>query len=629
MTDDPFIPKVPEIPKDLRDLLHYPQSPTAQSWVDRGTVEIDASQIEDAIASEYQAMVQMALDNSVDGVVIIAPPDETEPPRIRFVNSTFCRITGKREDRVLGRELEIFGIAESDQAVRDALLHPLCQRRSFEGEASALRQNGTRYTLRLIMVPIHGKGEQVDLWVAYLRDVTEQKAQIASLEHQALHDVLTGLPNRALLLKKLEEAIERAKTENELVGLLVMDLDRFKEVNDTFGHHYGDKLLQQVAERLLDEIRSGQTVARMGGDEFSLVLPAISDTGETVRTARRMINALQYPFEIEDQRFEVGTSIGIALYPEHGEDATTLLRRADASMYKAKREGIGFSVFTADLENVDPQALSLGVELRQAIESGMMELYYQPKIHLRSGTVMGVEALARWNNWDGMVLPDLFIPLAERTGLIGNLTEWAIDSALAQCRDWKERDYLIPVAINISGKSFHEHVLPQKIFQKLQHFGLEPSQLKIEITESSVLDDPPQALAILSLLQSLGIRLSLDDFGTGYSSLTHLRQLPVDEIKIDKSFVMGMRTSEGDAAIVRTLIDLGHSLGRQVVAEGVADDETCRILYDLGCDVAQGYCFTPPLPAERLISWLERNDWGRSIWRRIISPATETGQVFE
>ena len=627
MSDDTFIPKVPEVPMDLRDLLHYPES-TSSTWEDRGTVELDISRIEGSISRQHQSMIQMALDNSVDGVVIITPPDVSHPPLVQFVNSTFCRITGFEESAVLGRELEIFRVPESDEAVRDALLHPLCQRKSFEGEATALRKDGTRFTLGLTMVPIHGDGEQVELWVAYLRDVSDQKAQIATLEHQALHDVLTGLPNRALLLKRLEEGIEKARVEQELVGLLVMDLDRFKEVNDTFGHHYGDKLLQQVAERLRDELRANQTVARMGGDEFSLVLPSIDDTGETVRTARRLINALQYPFEIEDQRFEVGTSIGIAIFPEHGADATTLLRRADASMYKAKREGIGFSVFTSDLENVDPQALSLGVELRQAIDNGMMELYYQPKVHLRTGAVIGVEALARWNNWDGMVLPDLFIPLAERTGLIGNLTEWAIDAALQQCREWQDRDYLIPVAINISGKSFHEHVLPQKIFQKLQHYGLEPTQLKIEITESSVLDDPPQALAILSLLQSLGIRLSLDDFGTGYSSLTHLRQLPVDEIKIDKSFVMGMTTSEGDAAIVRTLIDLGHSLGRQVVAEGVADDDTCRALHDLGCDIAQGYCFTPPLPAERLISWLERNDWGRSVWKRIVQPADEDGQVF-
>ncbi|MBW3670289.1 MAG: EAL domain-containing protein [Acidobacteria bacterium] len=627
MRDETFIPKIPEVPKDLRELLHYPRG-AESSWVDRATVEIDISRLEGAISSEYQSMVQMALDNSVDGVVIITPPDETRPPRVRFVNSTFTRITGMNQDDVLGRELEVFRVPESDEAVRDALLHPLCQRRSFEGEATALRKNGTRYTLRLTMVPIHGDGELVDLWVAYLRDVSEQKAQIASLEHQALHDVLTNLPNRALLLQRLDEAIERAKVEGELVGLLVMDLDRFKEVNDTFGHHYGDKLLQQVADRLREELRGSQTVARMGGDEFALVLPSIDDTGETVRTARRLINALQYPFEIEEQRFEVGTSVGIALFPEHGDDATTLLRRADASMYRAKREGIGFSVFTADLENVDPQALSLGVELRQAIDNGMMELYYQPKIHLRTGTVTGVEALARWNNRDGMVLPDLFIPLAERTGLIGHLTDWAIDAALQQCREWQDRDLVIPVAVNISGKSFHEHVLPQNIFQKLQQYGLEPNQLKIEITESSVLDNPPQALAILSLLQSLGIRLSLDDFGTGYSSLTHLRQLPVDEIKIDKSFVMGMSTSEGDAAIVRTLIDLAHSLGRQVVAEGVADDETCRALYDLGCDVAQGYCFTPPLPADRLIGWLERNDWGRSVWNRIITPSDEDGKVF-
>ncbi|HUO84235.1 MAG TPA: EAL domain-containing protein, partial [Thermoanaerobaculia bacterium] len=571
-----------------------------------------------SLSTMQQAFVRMAIDHSADGVLIITPPEDGKSPRVLFANRAFCRLSGMSEEEIIGHDVQIFRVEESDRAVHDAMLHPLCQRQPFEGEAIAVRKDQSEYTLNLLLVPIHDEMGEVRLWLAYLRDVSDQKAKLATLEHQALHDALTGLPNRALLLDRLEQSILQARHRGTAAGLMITDLDRFKEINDTFGHHFGDALLQQVGDRLRDVVPDSNTVARMGGDEFAVVLPAISDAGETMRVARRILNALEHPFTVEAQQFDVGISIGIAMFPDHGNDAATLLRRADTAMYSAKREGIGYAVYTQDLDTEDPGLLSLRVELRLAIERNELRTYYQPKVHLSTGLVTRVEALARWQHPEkGLIFPDRFIPLAERTGLIEPLTDWVLDDVLRQCREWQDRGLPLHVAINLSSKSLQEHVLPQRIYSRLQYWGVDPSRLKLEITENSIMSNPPQALALVSLLQSVGVRLSLDDFGTGYSSLVHLRQLPVDEIKIDKSFVMGMRTSEGDAAIVRAMIDLGHNLGRQVVAEGVEDDETCRRLIAMGCDLAQGYCFTPPIPAEALVEWLTENNWGVKVWQRI------------
>ena len=618
---------LPELPVSIREVLNVSE---VSHWDTGKTVAVELSQLrQDEL--DRDALVQMAIEHAADGIAILSPPQPGQGLRAKYVNQSFTRITGLTADEVAGEDLRVFGIGQSDEALVDAMMHPLCQRRSFEAEAEARRANGTEYLLRLLLVPIHVDKENyaVRLWVAYLRDVSEERAQVQTLEHQATHDDLTGLPNRGLLFDRLEKAIDRAGGSEEKIGLLIMDLDRFKEVNDTFGHHYGDSLLQEVARRLLDEVERDQTIARMGGDEFALVIPRLSDPGEAIRVARRLTNALEYPFEIEQYRFEVGASVGISVYPDHGGDAATLMRRSDAAMYKAKREGIGFSMFTADLEQEDPASMSLAVELREAIRNGWLEMFYQPKVHLRTGVVVGVEALARWRRRDGYILPDVFIRLAEKTGMIGSLTEWAIDTVLEQCAEWRKVGKPLSVAVNVSGRSFHEHILPQKIFDKLQRLGLEPQHFKLEITESNILADPPQALAILSLLRSLGLRISLDDFGTGYSSLTHLRQLPVDEIKIDKSFVMGMSSSEADAAIVRAMVDLAHSLGRQVVAEGVADSNLCRRVAEIGVDVAQGYCFTPPLPAPRLEEWLEATNWGKDAWSRNMKPDSSRDRVFD
>ncbi|HEU5163227.1 MAG TPA: EAL domain-containing protein, partial [Thermoanaerobaculia bacterium] len=577
-----------------------------------------------AAASPRTDLARIAIENAPDAIVILTPPGDGTLPRILFVNQAFCRMSGTSAEEVIGQPFEIFRAGENERPVHDILLHPLSQHSPFEGEATAYRRDGTEYFIEVLLVPIHGAASQVTHWVAYMKDVSERKAQVAILEQQALHDMLTRLPNRTLLLDRVDQAVRLARRSGAPVGLMLLDLNGFKEVNDTLGHHTGDIVLQQVAARLRELMRESDTVARLGGDEFAFVLPTARDAASAYRVGQKVLRALESPFVVEGARCEIGASIGIAMFPEHGSDAETLMKRADTAMYDAKRRGAHCTVYTPQLEAHGGHGISIGAELRQALENGELELYYQPKIHLRTGLMTRVEALVRWNHPErGLVQPDAFIPAAEKSGLIRNLTEWVIHAALEQSQKWQDQMLPIHVAVNLSAKVLQEHLLPQIIANALEKWRVPPQSLKIEITESSIMADPQHAFAILSLLQSLGVRLSLDDFGTGYSSLMHLRQLPVDEIKIDKSFVMGMATSAGDAAIVRATIDLGHNLGMQVVAEGVDNEWTCKILTELGCDLAQGYYLSPPLPAPQLVDWLSETGWGLSRWQKMIATKVE------
>jgi diguanylate cyclase (GGDEF)-like protein/PAS domain S-box-containing protein len=551
-----------------------------------------------------------AIHVAVDGIAIMTPAVEAVGPRIAFVNDGFCAIYDCARDEVIGQTPLAFGIVERQKSIFDALLQHVFEQRPFGAEATAYRANGSEFELELQLVPIHDAG-QLTHWVAFIRDVTIAKHEVTSLRHQAMHDALTGLPNRTLLFDALERAIERARSESTAVTLMLMDLDRFKEVNDTFGHHFGDALLRQVAFRLHNQLRNDDVVARLGGDEFAIVLTRTTDVQAAAIMGRRILNALEQPFVIESQVLEVGASIGIALYPAHGTDARTLLRNADVAMYSAKEKQSGYSFHSHETEARSPEQLSLAVELRTAIEKNQLVLHYQPKLHLSTGLATRAEVLIRWDHpTRGHLGPGQFIPLAERTGIIRSVTDWLLDRSMEQCRKWQDAGAPIHVAVNISAKSLLDQALPGKVQAALDRWKIDPRFLKIEITESSFMADPAHALAILSMLQSMGVRLSVDDFGTGYSSLTHLRQMPIDEIKIDKSFVTTMRDNEADAAIVRTVIDLAHNLGKQVCAEGVEDEATWRMLRDLGCDLAQGFWIARPMPADELLVWLSETSWG-------------------
>jgi len=566
--------------------------------------------LEQRYQTEQLRLLGTAVHVTGQGIAILTPAVEALGPRIAFVNDGFCSIFGRDREEVIGETPAIFGIVESQQAIADALLHHVFEHRPFEADVTARRKDGKEIEIDLQLIPVDDAGE-ITHWVAFIRDVTAVKNQFVALRHQAMHDALTGLPNRTMLFDRLDRAIEEARRARGSMALLLMDLDRFKEVNDTFGHHFGDVLLKAVSFRLTNQLTPSDMVARLGGDEFAIVLADAVDSRSVAMAARRILNTLQQPFVVDGQVLEVGASIGIALYPTHGTDARTLLRRADVAMYSAKQSQVGYTFHRDDREPRTAEQLSLVVEMRHALERNEFELYYQPKLHLRSGLVTRAEVLLRWNHpTRGTLAPSMFIPIAERTGLIRTISDWLLDRALQQCRAWQDNGAPIHLAVNLSAKSLQEQTLPSKINEVLKKWSIDPRFLKIEITESSIMADPAHALAIMSMLQSMGVRLSIDDFGTGYSSLTHLRELPVDEIKIDKSFVLGMLTSDADAAIVRTVIDLAHNLGKQVCAEGVEDAETLARLKEMGCDLAQGYWISRPVTAGEFMQWLVDTSWG-------------------
>jgi diguanylate cyclase (GGDEF)-like protein len=426
------------------------------------------------------------------------------------------------------------------------------------------------------------------------------------LRHQALHDGLTGLPNRSLLYSRLKRAIAAAgRGDKRLAALMLIDLDRFKEVNDTLGHDHGDELLVEVAVRLRGALRRGDTLARLGGDEFAVLLPELPERAAVAELAGRLQDALGRPFALRGVAVELEASIGVALCPDHGDDVHTLVQRADVAMYDAKRAQAGIATYSAERDPYSADRLGLLAELRRAIERDELVLHYQPKVSVDGGEVIGVEALVRWQHpTRGLLGPVEFVPLAERTGTVAELTRWVVATALRQARAWIEAGRPLPVAVNLAAANIVDVTLPDAIAALLAEHGVPGGLLECEISEHTVMADPLRAMEVLGRLRDMGLRLSLDDFGTGHSSLAYLKRLPLDEVKIDRSFVAGMTQDENDAVIVRSTIDLARNLGLDVVAEGVEDAATLHGLGELRCDVAQGFHLSRPLPAEELDAWL-------------------------
>jgi diguanylate cyclase (GGDEF)-like protein len=443
-------------------------------------------------------------------------------------------------------------------------------------------------------------------WIL-LDAVRRNRDQAAASRHQALHDPLTGLPNRILFHDRLEQALRHAEREQEPLAVLMVDLDRFKEVNDTMGHANGDLLLQLVGPRLRAVLRARDTIARMGGDEFAVLLPG-TDIAGSLKVAASLHDALEEPFPLNGVTVETEASVGIAHYPEHGADAEILLQRADVAMYIAKDQRSGHALYSPENDPYDPNRLALVGELRRAISDDELVLHYQPKIDLQTNAVSGVEALVRWRHpVRGLLAPMEFVPLAEHTALMRPLTLWVLDHALAQSRAWREQGLELRVAVNLAVPSLLDAQLGDDVARLLAKHDVPAHLLELEITESSIMTDPQRAIAKLEELSAMGVRLAIDDFGTGYSSLSYLKSLPVDELKIDKSFVMNMQASADDGVIVRSTIDLGRNLGLAVVAEGVETEDAFAQLQDLGCDEAQGFLMSRPVPAEDLTAWLA--DW--------------------
>ena len=428
-------------------------------------------------------------------------------------------------------------------------------------------------------------------------------------EHQSLHDSLTGLPNRRLFHHCVNDALGQSGGDGPTVAVMLMDLDRFKEINDTLGHEVGDLVLRDVGARLNRKLRGRGTIARLGGDEFAILLPDAISIDEALEEAHELLRALDAPFVTQELSIDVDASIGLALSPMHGTKAATLLQHADVAMYTAKHRQGGVEVYEPESDQHSRRRLSLASELREAVEARHLEMHYQPVVCMADGTVVGAEALARWeHSTHGWVAPDEFIPLAEHTSLIRPLTLFVLEEALAQAALWRSSGRTMSVSVNLSARSLLDLSLPQDIARLLLEFGVPASGLTLEITESSIMSDPGRTEAVLERLHLLGVGLSIDDFGTGYSSLSYLKRLPVDQVKIDKSFVINMAGDENDAAIVRSTIDLGHNLGLRVVAEGVEDHLAWDRLLAFGCDLAQGYFVSRPLSASVFNEWLAETD---------------------
>jgi len=443
-----------------------------------------------------------------------------------------------------------------------------------------------------------------------VQDITELKAKTEALEHQALHDALTDLPNRTLLHERLQQAIREGRRNDKKLALLMMDLDRFKEINDTLGHHFGDLLLMQVSRRLLEVLRGSDTVARLGGDEFA-VLAVVSDEEDAVGVADKIREIIDKEFVVEDHILSIGISIGIAMFPRDGDDVNTLIQKADVAMYMAKQTNSGYALYDSQQDPHSLNRLTLIAELRHAIEFNELELYYQPKVDLKTRRVSAIEALVRWRHpRRGLMEPDLFIPIAEQTGLIRPLTHWVLTEAVQQIAHWRKTGLAIDMAVNLSGSNLHDIQLPTFVRRLVEAWQVEPSWLVLEITESAIMSNPSSAMDILLELDTMGVNLSVDDFGTGYSSLGHLKQLPVDEIKVDRSFVMEMAENENDAVIVRATIDLAHNLGLKVIAEGVETEDVLQMLKVLNCDMVQGYFVSRPLSRDDFMQWLNDSPWG-------------------
>ena len=421
-----------------------------------------------------------------------------------------------------------------------------------------------------------------------------------ALAHAATHDELTGLANRSLLHARLAEALDGGGT----ACLLLLDLDRFKEVNDTLGHRYGDVLLQQVAGRLTTALRTSETLARLGGDEFAVLLPD-GDLARGLVVAGRLQEALQTPFQVEEALIAIDASLGIALAPDHASDGDRLLQLADVAMYDAKASGEGSAVYDADVERQTADRLVLLAELRAAPQRGELVVEYQPVTEVAGGAVAGLEALLRWEHpTRGRLMPDVFIALAERSGSIKELTAFVLDTALAQCRTWQDQGLDLPVSVNLSVRNLQQRDFPELVRYALRRHGLPASQLSFEITESFLMTDPARARGLLTELSRLGVGLAIDDFGTGMSSLSYLKNLPVDVLKIDKSFITQMLEDETDTLIVRGVVDLATSMGLRSVAEGVEDLATLAHLEEIGCTHAQGYAIGRPMPAAAVAGWV-------------------------
>ena len=553
---------------------------------------------------------------------------------IQTFNKTAESLLGYSAEEVIGihtpeifhdRQEVIQAVAAKNESKRDfmASLQKLMEQESASGKAVVEREwsyqtkQGKRFPGLLSLTVLKDEQGKASGYLGILSDITEEKRSQEDLlqsklelEYRANHDSLTGLPNRSHLHEKMNEAITHACIEQNKIALLLLDLNRFKEVNDTLGHCAGDMLLKKVGDQLRNTLRQTKTqIFRLGGDEFAILVPILDHIDKAFNVAETINASLRRPIEVEGVTLELGGSIGIACYPNHGDNSDSLLRCADVAMYRAKSSGTGTVVYDADLDSHTPRRLAIMSELGKAIREDQLVLYFQPRMDLKTHKCVGCEALIRWQHPTlGLIEPEEFIPLAEMSDLIRPLSMWVLRTALHHVKRWNNAGHDLCVAVNVSARNLLDLSYPGYIKQLLSEYNIPPHQLDIEITESAIISDPDRSLRVVDKIHELGVSLAIDDFGTGYSSLSYLKRLPVQLLKIDKSFIQDLIHDEQDAAIVTSTIGLAHSFGLKVVAEGVEDHETLTELQKLGCEYAQGYYFKYPLPGRKFSEWLDIQD---------------------
>ncbi|MCP5420860.1 MAG: EAL domain-containing protein [Gammaproteobacteria bacterium] len=530
---------------------------------------------------------------------------------IEYVNPKFVEVTGYSAEEVIGQNSRLLKSGDKPSREYQELWETIKSGKEWRGEFLNRKKDGTLYWEFASISPVKTVDDKITHYLAVKEDITLRKEYETRLLHMANFDEITHLPNRALAMDRLSAALARARRHNCKVGLLFIDLDQFKKVNDTLGHAAGDLLLNQAGQRFRNCLREDDTVARLGGDEFAIILPEIEDALDAEPVAARILEAFSHHFVVDGHEVYTTTSIGIAVFPDHSHHVDTLMRDADTAMYLAKSKGRNtFRYFTTELNDKARQLMRMESHLRRALELGELTLHYQPIVAIDTGKLDGMEALLRWHNTElGDVSPERFIKLAEDTGLIATIGAWVLNTACRQANQWHvQLQKPLNIAVNVSSRQFHDTTLLRTVLGTLSESGLKPQYLELEITEGLLMDDLSQTTSTLYELAKLGVHLAVDDFGTGYSSLSYLRRFRVDKLKIDKSFIQGMTTDANNAVLVKTVVALGHSLGLRVVAEGVETQAQLAQLKEYNCDLAQGYYFSPPVPGDvltkRLQEWL-------------------------
>jgi len=524
---------------------------------------------------------------------------------LSFFNPALTRILGWPAAEMLGASHSRFHDEQTGKKLLQAFSRvfrsgePL-----YDIEVEIVRKDGSRGTVSASAQLMRDKTGRPSGFRGIQRDITASKAAELLLKRQALHDALTGLPNRYLLSDRLGQAILAAESAGGSCALLVLDLDHFKEINDTLGHTAGDALLKQIGPRLRDCVRDTDTLARLGGDEFAIVLPG-ADEAQAERVAHSILDELVAPIRVEGVDTQINTAIGIARYPQHGQTAEEMLRHADVAMYDAKRGHSGYAWYLPEQDPHSRERLTLIGDLHRALERDELLLYYQPKLHLQERRLIGMEALVRWRHpTRGLILPGAFLAHAERFGEIKSLTLWGLHAAARQWAKWRALGLEIPISVNLSPVALRDANFLVHVLELLDETVAPGAWLELELTETALMENPRLILKRLGALRARGVRLSIDDFGTGYSSLAYLREFQADTLKIDQTFVHDMATNESNATIVRAIIHLAHNLGMHVVAEGVGSQEVCDRLQALGCDAAQGYYLGRPMPAADCVPWM-------------------------